>query len=127
MKDLNGIQFSAKLRKSELTDRLLPTFEAHDPSIKGNNTMVGKLDLLPSGEVDFINVRRSHQRRGIATEMWNIANIAHQAMSSHYPKPLHAKERTPLGEAWAKSVDLRNERPEWDEIDPEDTSWMELK
>lgn len=90
-------------------------FEAHDPSIEGEDTMVGGMWLQErGGSIDHIYVHPSHQRRGIATQMYEMAKAAHQAMPDKYPFPKHSAFRTYSGEMWAGSVDPEHKRPDWE-------------
>ena len=110
MKNLNGIQFSVYPyhNKGEDRDTLI---EAHDPSIgeeydgKRIGTLVGDMSLdASSGEISGVNVREDYQRRGIASEMYELAKIAHKHFPDKYPYPEHSPARTPDGNAWAKAV-----------------------
>jgi hypothetical protein len=59
---------------------------------------VGELNWYgTTGTVHNIDVEEEHSRKGIATAMWEWG----QEMR---PKPKHSKDRTDLGDAWAKSV-----------------------
>jgi hypothetical protein len=51
-----------------------------------------------TGKVLDIKVTPEHQRQGLATKMWDLAH------NSGLTKPVHSSERTPEGDAWAKSV-----------------------
>jgi GNAT superfamily N-acetyltransferase len=55
-----------------------------------------------TGNIEEIFVPEKHQRKGIATAMWNHA----QQLSSEtgITPPVHAPARTPEGDSWAKSV-----------------------
>lgn len=110
MKNLNGIQFSVYPyhNKGEDRDTLI---EAHDPSIgeeydgKRIGTLVGDMSLdASSGEISGVNVREDYQRRGIASEMYELAKIAHQMFPNIHPHPKHSGDRTPQGDAWAHST-----------------------
>jgi len=51
-----------------------------------------------TGETKDINVTPEHQRKGLATAMWNMAQ------KSDKIKPVHSSVRSVEGEKWAKSV-----------------------
>jgi GNAT superfamily N-acetyltransferase len=59
------------------------------------------------GEVTDLEVRDSHRRKGVATEMWNQAK-AHSAANGLI-SPQHSSARTRQGSAWANS--LGKDRP----------------
>jgi hypothetical protein len=48
-------------------------------------------------EIHGVDVADPHQRRGLATEMWNWG----QEMR---PRPKHSSDRTNQGDAWARAV-----------------------
>ncbi len=50
-----------------------------------------------TGTIHHIDVEQEYTRQGIATAMWEWG----QEMS---PKPKHSGDRTPMGDAWARSV-----------------------
>jgi hypothetical protein len=101
VKNLNGIQFSA-IPSTGMTD---PAFEAYDPSVEDDFKMVGAMWLHPeTGNIEQITVEPSHQRRGIASEMYELAKIAHKHFPDKYPYPEHSPARTPEGNAWAQST-----------------------
>lgn len=62
---------------------------------------VGEMYLTGYGvggrTVGHVSVEPEHQRKGIATAMWNYAK-------QNGFNPLHSPQRTPEGEAWAKST-----------------------
>jgi GNAT superfamily N-acetyltransferase len=51
-------------------------------------------------KVRNIFVKKEHQRKGIATAMWNYAE-------ANGFKPQHSDDRTDAGEAWARSLGKR--------------------
>lgn len=107
MKNLNGIQFSFhradndKFREHEVW--------AHDISETGApvwdkdadepKTGVGVLLIHPkTNRIESVRVDPSHQRRGIATEMFNVA------IQRLGKEPKHSSDRSDEGDAWARSV-----------------------
>ena len=53
--------------------------------------------------VHNIEVPTEHQRRGVATGLWNEAHrLAEQ--NARIPAPKHSADRTTEGDAWARSV-----------------------
>jgi hypothetical protein len=52
-----------------------------------------------TGRTYKIDVDDDHQRRGLATAMWNHANSLKGVR-----KPQHSNDRTDVGDAWARSV-----------------------
>lgn len=58
-----------------------------------------------TGRVVNVDVDDVHQRKGVATAMWNHANSLPGVR-----KPQHSPHRTPKGDAWSKSVGGRRPR-----------------
>ena len=107
-KNLNGVQFSLRQNNEEGYNAV----EAHDPESK---KMVGNMMIMPdSGLISSVLVENTHQRRGIASEMFRLANIAHQAMPGQYASPKHSNYRSPQGDAWAKTVGGHLPENEWE-------------
>jgi GNAT superfamily N-acetyltransferase len=75
------------------------TITAHTD--KGNKA--GSLEWnKSSGKIEDIDVHPEARRQGIASHMWDLAHQVSQETST--PAPRHSPERTPDGDAWAKSV-----------------------
>jgi len=55
-----------------------------------------------TGKVNEVVVPEEHQRKGIATAMWNHAHKL--AEEKGIKAPVHSEVRTPEGDAWAKKV-----------------------
>jgi len=55
-----------------------------------------------AGEVGYLDVDPGHQRRGIATSLWQQAHD--YAGKNDLAKPVHSKDRTADGDAWAQKV-----------------------
>lgn len=70
--------------------------EAHHPE----DGRVGRMEWMgrPPYAIHNITVEPEHQRRGLATAMWNWAQ------ENARPKPRHSEQRTDAGDAWARSV-----------------------
>jgi GNAT superfamily N-acetyltransferase len=70
--------------------------EAHHPE----DGQVGKLEWMgrPPYAIHDLKVNADHQRQGLATAMWNWSQ------DQARPKPTHSRDRTTMGDAWAKSV-----------------------
>jgi GNAT superfamily N-acetyltransferase len=77
--------------KSE--DGCLTTILAHTRTQR----KIGWLQLFRDGTVEDVTVDERHQRRGVATALWNYA------IECGY-KPKHSADRTTEGDSWAKSV-----------------------
>jgi tRNA(Met) C34 N-acetyltransferase TmcA len=69
---------------------------------------VGHLLADHSGRIQSIAVTPAHQRRGVATGMWEHAQNLHR--QGLVPAPRHSKDRSDQGDAWAKSVGGRRPR-----------------
>jgi TP901 family phage tail tape measure protein len=65
---------------------------------------VGKLEWkADTGEIDMVFVDRDFQRKGVATDMWHMANI--EALKNpNILHPLHSPELSATGRAWRDSV-----------------------
>lgn len=64
------------------------------------------------GMIKHVGVAEAHERRGIATAMYHLA----QRLSSQYgvPAPQHSMDRTDEGDAWARKVGGElPERSDW--------------
>lgn len=108
-KKLSGIQFSLIQNNPDSYNAV----EAHDPS---SNTKVGQMLIMPnSGLISDITVDKPYQRRGIASEMFKLATVAHHALPSQYALPKHSQYRSPQGDAWAKTVGGHLPENEWDD------------
>ena len=85
------------------------------------------------GEIMEVNVEEEHRRKGIATNSLGVARV--YAEDSGLPAVVHSDDRTPEGEAWAKSTgdelptnikDIPEEYEKWKNLadylnDPEPT------
>ena len=75
--------------------------EGHRVRAAVGNRIIGNLMWDHEGVGD-VYVNPEYRRRGIATEMWNVAN--REATSRGIIKPKHSGLRTDEGDAWARSV-----------------------
>jgi hypothetical protein len=67
---------------------------------------VGSLNWYgTTGTVGKIDVEDEHQRRGVATAMWD-----HAQSLKGVRKPKHSNDRTTQGDAWMKAVKGRGSR-----------------
>jgi len=71
--------------------------DAHAITAHSGGEEVGHLLIRMDGVIDSVGVLPEHQRRGVATAMWNHA----QALGL---SPRHSSKRTEEGHAWAKKV-----------------------
>ena len=55
-----------------------------------------------AGNIMDVHVAQEHQRKGVATGMYNYAKSIARGVGA--PHPTHAESRTVSGEAWAKKV-----------------------
>jgi hypothetical protein len=70
---------------------------------------IGRMTWLNYGPLHEIDVNYEHQRRGVATGMWNHAigladSSYNKGVNKRIPMPEHSIFRTPAGDAWAKST-----------------------
>jgi hypothetical protein len=86
--DFHGLTFAHKLLKKNAIQ-----ISASHP----NYGQIGVLRLGSDGTVGNVIVNAKHLRKGVATGMWNYA--VQQGFN-----PKHSENRTPSGDAWAKSV-----------------------
>jgi len=96
--NLSGEQFNGY--KMKFTPGDGDTLHRVDALHKGQS--VGYLDWHPyhqEGELQHIEVSPEHQRKGVATAMWNFAKRQEDGDFL-----THGRERTDAGEAWAKST-----------------------
>ena len=75
---------------------------------KPTGERVGRMTWLNYGPLDEIDVLHEHQRKGIATGMWNhatkLAESTYRGVNKRVPMPEHSRFRTRSGDAWAKST-----------------------
>ena len=99
---LSNYQFRYRPVKSE---------ELHEVQAiyKPTGERVGRMTWLNYGPLDEIDVLHEHQRKGIATGMWDhavkLAEATYRGVNKRVPMPEHSIFRTPAGDAWAKSTD----------------------
>lgn len=115
--DLHGIAFETH------TTTLNTIVKARHPEhgLVGELGLSGGTMLSPSADgmrVMWLDVHPNHRRKGIATGMWNYAK------QQGY-NPVHSSQRTPDGEAWAKSLDgpLPENRLEPEKANPNFSQW----
>jgi ribosomal protein S18 acetylase RimI-like enzyme len=60
------------------------------------------LDWEPSGELYYIKVPAEYRRQGLATRLWESAQVV--ARESGLPPLTHSEYRTNDGDAWAQAV-----------------------
>jgi len=65
-------------------------------------TRIGTLQVKPSGEVHHVDTEPDYQRKGVATQLLNVAKSV--ASSTGKPAVKHSTRRTDSGDAWAKST-----------------------
>ena len=69
---------------------------------------VGYMVFGHAGVVEDINVDKEHQRKGVATGMWNhavsLGGSTDKATGVRIPNIEHSENRTAQGEEWAKST-----------------------
>lgn len=76
------------------------------------------------GAIIDVEVSDKHQRKGIATEMWKLAEQLHKQQPWHYPKIKHSSYRTDEGNEWAwalheRGLSARPPHNRYDEMDEE--------
>lgn len=97
-----GKQFPIEVRHEYNRDEEMHMYTAHH---KDNE--VGWLNVSEGGGISDINVAKEHQRKGVATAMFNHAiGMAGKILDTgvRVPYPEHSGHRTPSGDAWAKST-----------------------
>lgn len=80
----------------------------HTIIAKSKGKEVGFLTFGHSGGVIDIGVSKEHQRKGVATGMWNhalsLGGSTDKTSGIRIPNIEHSAHRTRQGEAWAKST-----------------------
>ena len=75
---------------------------AQTNEVMGQMTWWGQDNPVP-GEIDKIDVEERFRRQGVATQMLEEARRV-SGVDGNVPYPVHSTNRTPEGEAWAKST-----------------------
>ena len=57
-----------------------------------------------TGENVSVDVDKEHQRKGVATGMWNFAKNVAANSDGKIRRPQHSRVQTKSGKAWAKKV-----------------------
>jgi GNAT superfamily N-acetyltransferase len=57
-----------------------------------------------TGETLRVDVEKEHQRKGVATGMWNFAKNVAASSNDKIRRPQHSRVQTKSGKAWAKKV-----------------------
>ena len=80
----------------------------HTVTAQHKGDSVGFMTWGHSGGVIDIGVAKAHQRKGVATGMWNhalsLGGTVDKASGITVPHAEHSAHRTRQGEAWAKST-----------------------
>ena len=81
-----------------------PNFEVHSITARhSDHGQVGHFYWHPkTGEIKDVLVNGEHEGRGIATQMYKVAQQT--SKSEGLPAPKHSSKRTKAGDAWAKRV-----------------------
>ena len=93
-----GAQFAYDVAHKRLGDHLHLITATHRES----GESVGHMRYGHDGTVQNITVSEPHQRKGVATAMWNHASL--MGSKGEAPEPKHSVQRTSQGDAWAKAV-----------------------
>jgi hypothetical protein len=87
------------------------TLEYKGADEQGGHSIVAKKEDKPIGEmrwekglgVSNVDVDPLHQRKGVATAMWNMG-IELKKQDKSIPTIKHSQDRTEEGDSWAKKV-----------------------
>lgn len=83
---------------------------AHKTSGEGDpGRQVGQMGWRPNGEISSIDVDPDQRRKGVASGMY-AAGRAYADLHG-VSEPRHSDDRSPEGDAWAKSVSPANKVP----------------
>lgn len=101
---LSNYQFRYRPIKSENLNEVQAIYKPTNEKI-GNMTWFSDI-----GNLNEIDVLHEHQRKGVATGMWNHAIKLAEAsygkgINKRISMPEHSIFRTPAGDAWAKSTE----------------------
>lgn len=83
-------------------DKTVDGWKEHEITAHHKGAQIGFLNW--SGGVNDIQVAKEHQRKGVATAMWNWAHTLADKHPGDILHPEHSTHRTPSGEKWAKST-----------------------
>ena len=97
--NLSGSQFGDVSFEYNSENGLHGVDAIHRPSQKN----LGFIEWHPkSGEIQHLRVNPENRRQGLATQLWHESHRI--ANERGIVVPQHSSERTPLGDAWAKSL-----------------------
>lgn len=90
--------------------------ESHDPDSPKNERM-GRIEWhAKTGEILNLQVSREYRRQGVANTLFHEARKA--AREQNILEPVHSKDRTDMGDSWAKQTGtevptrLKRKKPE---------------
>jgi len=70
-----------------------------------SSDLVGYMEWTKdTGETRHIEVDKEHQRKGVATGMWNFAKNVAANSEGKIRRPQHSRVQTKSGKAWVKKV-----------------------
>lgn len=83
--------------------------DMHSITMHHNGKEVGSMEWntkaepgIPKGQVMNVEVYPDHQRNGLATHMWEIAQKA--SKENNRVAPVHSEHQSPEGKAWAMAL-----------------------
>jgi GNAT superfamily N-acetyltransferase len=75
---------------------------------KTTGGVVGAMSYKDDGRLWDIHVDEKHQRKGIATGMWDKAKDAHRTSGGKVPYPARSENETDAGEAFGRAMEKRD-------------------
>jgi GNAT superfamily N-acetyltransferase len=96
-----GAQFPVEIRHEYNSDDDMHVYTAHH-----KDDQIGYLHVSQGGGISDMAVAKEHQRKGVATAMFNhaVGMAGKNVNGVRVPHPEHSGHRTPSGDAWAKST-----------------------
>ena len=77
---------------------------------KPTGGVVGAMSYKDDGRLWDIYVDKKHQRKGVATGMWDKARDTYRTSGGKAPHPARSENETPDGEAFGRAMEKRNTR-----------------
>ena len=75
---------------------------------KPTGGVVGAMSYKDDGRLWDIYVDKKHQRKGVATGMWDKARDTYRTSGGKAPHPARSENETDEGEAFGRAMEKRN-------------------
>lgn len=77
---------------------------------KPTGGVVGAMSYKDDGRLWDIYVDKKHQRKGVATGMWDKAKDAHRTSNGKLPHPERSENETDAGESFGRAMEKRDSK-----------------